>query len=136
MRKFLIAAPLALAAAATLATPASAASYTSSPAQVRKEIAQLDRQIDRAKERKTISWREARQLHNRVDQLEKLYVRYARNGFTRIELRVLDNRVDAVQRQLRIERHDNNDHRGPDTYKDGNRDGNRDAPRTGDDNRR
>ena len=46
-KKFLIAGPLALAAGALLVTPASAASF-SNPGQIRAEIQQLDRQVDRS----------------------------------------------------------------------------------------
>ncbi|MDD3798713.1 MAG: hypothetical protein PHE36_05990 [Novosphingobium sp.] len=118
MRKFLFAAPLALAAAATLATPATAESRPQNGVQVRQEIAQLDRQIDRARARHTISVREAARLHGQVDRLENLYARYARNGLTRAELRTLDNRIDRVKRQLHVERSDNNDHRGDDRPQD------------------
>ena len=111
MRKFLIAAPLALAAAVTLATPASAASAMQGGWQMGKEINQLDRQIERAQQRHAISWREATRLHREVDQLENLHTRYARGGFTRAELRILDSRIDSVKRQLRSERFDGNDRR-------------------------
>lgn len=123
MRKFLIAGPLALATAAVLATPASAATEMHGGWQVGREIHQLDNQVDRAKHRGQISWREAAHLHRQVDRLEDLYGRFSRNGFTRAELRVLDTRIDAVKRHLHIERFDHNDHRGPDTYREheGNR---------------
>jgi len=116
MRTFIIAAPLALAAALTIAAPASAAAGNS-PAQLRTEINQLDRRIDQLQRGPNayggISGREAQKLERQVDQLHNLYARYARGGFTRGELNTLGARVDAVRAQLRAERHDGNDHRGP-----------------------
>ena len=121
MRKFLIVGPFALATAAVLATPASAATEMHGGWQMGRKIHQLDNQVDRAKHRGQISWRDAANLHRRVDRLEDLYGRFARGGFTRAELRVLDTRIDAVKRQLHVERADHNDHRGPDTYREHDR---------------
>lgn len=116
MRTFIIAAPLALAAALTVAAPASAA-VGNSPAQLRAEINQLDRRIDQLQRGPNayggISGREAQKLERQVDQLHNLYARYARGGFTRGELNTLGAQVDAVRAQLRAERHDRNGHRGP-----------------------
>ncbi len=103
--------------------PASAAQWDNHNS-IRQEIRQLDNQIDRAQSRHLISAREATRLSRNVDQLQKLQVRYARDGYTRAELRVLDQRLDTVKRQLareigdrdgridshRIDSHD--DHRG------------------------
>ncbi|OCC23256.1 hypothetical protein MB02_11445 [Croceicoccus estronivorus] len=111
MHKFLIATPLALAAAAILATPATAATGMHGRADIGRDIAQLDRQIDRAEQRDLISWREATRLHKQVDRIETLHARYARGGFTNGELRILNSRVDTVKRQLHLERSDRNNHR-------------------------
>lgn len=118
MRKFLIAAPLALATAALLGTPASAApGHTNSGSQITKEINQLDRQIDRAQDRRAISSREANQLHRDVRQIKNLRNQYARGGFTRAELRTLDGKVTNVKYQLRMERNDRNNHVGRDNHR-------------------
>ena len=103
MRKFLFSAPLALAAASVLTVPASAATYHHSPGKLRGEIAQLDRQIDRAEQRRLLSRQEANRLERRVDQLRDLHNRYARGGFTRAELRILDLRIDAARKQINRE---------------------------------
>jgi len=92
-KKFLIAAPLALAAGALLVTPASAASF-SNPGQIRAEIQQLDRQVDRA------HGRDAQRLQARVDRLQSLYQSYARGGFSRNELQRLDRELGAVKAQV------------------------------------
>lgn len=98
-RKFLIAAPLALAVGALLSTPAAAASWNN-PAQLRSDISQLDRQIDRAQRSGDINRGEASRLRGQVDNLQTLYGRYARGGFNRGEITSLHNRIDAVQDNL------------------------------------
>lgn len=108
MKKFLIAAPLALAAGALLTTPASAARWNSA-SQIRAEIAQLDRQVDRAR---GLSGREEQRLDRKVDQLQALYRSYARNGLTRGEITVLGNRIDTIRNQLARQSHDFNGHNG------------------------
>jgi len=114
-KKFLLAAPMALAAAAMLATPASAANI-SNPGQIRAEIQQLDRQIDRMP---GLSNREEKRLEGKVDQLQRLYQSYARGGFSRNELQRLDRELSDVKaevfkasRDFGRDRQDRNDHRG------------------------
>ena len=87
------------------AVPAAAAVYDR-PGQLRAEIAQLDRQIDRAEDRRIISRREAAQLNAQVDRLESMFRSYARGGFTRYELAALDSRIDAVKRQIAVQGRD------------------------------
>ena len=117
MRKFLIAAPLALATAAVLATPASAAPGSYNSAQISREISQLDSRIDRAQARRAISPREANQLHREVRQIRDLRAHYARGGFTRAELRTLNVRIDNVERKLRAERNDRDNRPGRNPYR-------------------
>jgi len=105
MKKFLLAAPLALAAGAVLATPASAAPFNNA-GQIRSEIAQLDRQVGRTP---GLTRSETQRLERQVDQLQDLYQRYARGGFTRNELQTLGSRVDAAKSQLFARGHDRND---------------------------
>ncbi|MBO9603702.1 MAG: hypothetical protein J7496_14460 [Novosphingobium sp.] len=94
---------IAPALAATLAigavAPASAAPYNNGNG-VRQQIAQLDRTIDQAERQHRLSRQEALQLTRQVAQVRTLQVRYAKNGFTRAELRILDQRIDTVQRQI------------------------------------
>lgn len=116
MNKILTAVPLALAAAAVLATPASAAAPLNA-GKIRAEIQQLDRQVDRMR---GLSNREEKRLEGQVDRLEALYRNYARGGFTRSELQRLDSQVNAVKAQVYAQAHDRNgrfarhdNHRGP-----------------------
>jgi uncharacterized coiled-coil DUF342 family protein len=117
MKKLFLAAPLALVAGALLTTPASAASYQSA-GQIRAEINQLDRQVDRAR---GLSPTEERQLERRVDQLQSLYSRYARNGFSRAELTVLNTRIDVVRNQLARQANDRNGWNGRNDHRDHDR---------------
>jgi hypothetical protein len=96
MKKLFLAAPLALAAGALLTTPAAAAGWNNA-GQLRTEISQLDRQVDRAR---GLSRSEENRLQRQVDQLQKLYRNYARNGFTRGEISVLNTRIGMVRNQL------------------------------------
>jgi hypothetical protein len=121
MRKFLIGAPLALAAAAVLSTPAAAQMRGSDHGrdysrndgrELRGEIAQLDRQVDQAQNRRLISNREAQRLDREVNQLERLHAQFARGGFTRTELRTLNQRIDSVQRMVSREINDRDGRRG------------------------
>lgn len=96
MKKFLITAPLALAIGAVLTTPASAANVNS-PSQIRTEINQLDRQVDRAR---GLSRSEEKRLDRQIDQIQKLYRTYARNGLNRGEISILNTRIDMVRNQL------------------------------------
>jgi TolA-binding protein len=104
MKKFLLAAPLALAAGALLASPASAASF-SNPGQIRGEIQQLDRQVDRTR---GLSGREEQRLQNQVDRLQDLYRSFARDGFSRGELQRLDRELTAVKMQVFQQSRDGN----------------------------
>jgi len=73
---------------------------------IRNEIWQLDRAVDRAERRRTITRREARQLDRQVRGLRVQYNRYARNGLTLWEVRALSRDVNQVRRQLRMARLD------------------------------
>jgi len=107
-KKFLLAAPLMLAAGAVLATPASAASVNN-PGQMRSEIQQLDRQIERMR---GLSGREEQRLQRQVDQLQGLYQSFARGGFSRSELQRLDRELTAVKTQVSHQSRDRNDSDG------------------------
>jgi hypothetical protein len=107
-KRFLLAAPLALAAGALFTTPAAAA-WHANPGQLRAEIAQLDRQIDR---KAGISDREGRALDARVDRLQSLYRSYARRGFTTAEVRTLEREIASVRVAIQRQSHDWNNHAG------------------------
>jgi len=108
MRKILFAGPLALAAAAVLATPAYAAPFVHEGGQIRYQINQLDRQIDRAQARHLLSPREANRLERQVSELRGLHANYQRGGLTRGEVRALNQRIDTVQKNIQREIADGN----------------------------
>lgn len=104
--KMKIAAPaLAAMLAVGIAAPASAA-HNTAPGNLRSDIAQLDRQIDRALARHQITYREAARLNARMDQLQYSFRQYARGGFTNWELNRLEQRVDEVKFQLARDKRD------------------------------
>ena len=101
-----IAAPaLAAMLALGISAPASAAQFDT-PASLRSDIAQLDKQIDRALARHQITYREAARLNARVDQLQYSFRQYARGGFTNWELNRLEQRIDSVKWQLAQDKRD------------------------------
>jgi hypothetical protein len=104
----LIAPALAVSLTLGAAVPTSAAVFYSNGANVKAQIAQLDRQIDVAKARRQLTWQESASLEKQVDRLQKLYRSYSRNGLTRAELRTLDNQVDNVKRDLVRQSRDRN----------------------------
>ncbi|WP_126174234.1 hypothetical protein [Altericroceibacterium xinjiangense] len=106
MRNIFILAPLSLAASALLlATPVSAASVSRDAGQLRSEITQLDRQVQK---QNGSSRKGTAGLARQVDQLQNLYRSYSRNGFTRPEIRTLTARIESVRSQVHAAgRHDN-----------------------------
>ena len=81
-------------------------------ANIRADINGLNRAIEQAAARRTISAREATSLKRDAYQVQRLYTTYARNGLTRSEAQTLQNRVDRIHVALRAERRDRNNHRG------------------------
>jgi hypothetical protein len=81
-------------------------------ANIRADINGLNRAIDQAAARRTISNREATSLKRDAYQVQRLYSQYARNGLTRTETQTLQNRVDRIHVALRAERRDRDNRRG------------------------
>lgn len=81
-------------------------------AEIRQDINGLNRQIDRAQARRTISPREATGLRRDARELQRLYARYARGGLSRDEYRTLERRVGAIHARLHFEKHDRDGRRG------------------------
>ncbi len=73
---------------------------------IRTQIWNLDRDIDRAAQRRTITRREATSLRRDVRWLRNQYQAYSRNGLTLQEVRTLQARVNTVRTRLRMERAD------------------------------
>ena len=113
MRKFIISALVATAALASM--PATAQSWGArAPAQrqLQNDINQLERRIQTAAARRTISQREAAGLRREALQVQRLYNRYSRNGLDRREVAQLENQVNRLKQRLRVERRDRDGRRG------------------------
>jgi Spy/CpxP family protein refolding chaperone len=80
--------------------------------QIRQDIASLNRAIDHAAVRRTISPREAAGLRQQARDVQRLYGQYARGGLDRGEVRNLQTRVNSVRVALRMERRDWDGNRG------------------------
>ncbi len=103
------------ASALTAAVPAAAQAWRVQPGvhrQIQQDLNQLDRRINRAAQRGTISRREAAGLQNRAVEVQRLYQRYSRNGLDRREVNDLETRVNYLHQRLRYERRDWDNRRG------------------------
>ena len=117
MKKWIFAAPIALAATLVMANPAMAQTRynaghnanhvveRNNGSQLRAEIQQLDRRIDRMR---GISQREEVRLNRQVNNLQSAYRTYARGGFTNAEVRQLDRQITRVKVQINSQANDRN----------------------------
>ena len=113
MRKLIL--TLAAASAAFGAMPAAAQAWRVQPrvqVQIRSDINQLQTQIQRAAQRRTISQREAVSLRRQSVDLRQLLAQYNRNGLSRPEVTALELRINRVRQNLRLERRDWDGRRG------------------------
>lgn len=95
--------------------PASAQAWRVQPVvqrQIQQDINQLERRIDRATARGTLSRREANGLRTRALDVRQLFNRYSRNGLDRREVADLELRVNRLHERLRYERRDWDGRRG------------------------
>jgi hypothetical protein len=73
---------------------------------IRNQIWDLDRAVDRATQRGTISRRESFGLRRDIQGLRGQFQMYNRNGLSFDEVRTLQGRVNAIRARLRMERLD------------------------------
>jgi len=114
MKKFtsIIAPALFASLALGAAVPASAQPWQKpSRDNYSQQINQMERQVDRAEQRRLISSREASVLERKVYQLNQLHRKLSRDGLSRGERQTLDRQIDNVQRQIARETIDRNGHR-------------------------
>jgi len=104
--KFLVAAPLALAAGLALATPASA-QRADGPRELRAEINQLDEDVERIADGRRFTNAELQQARTAVDRLEERYRQYGRDGFSRGELNELNDRIGNARQRIFAQARDN-----------------------------
>lgn len=113
MRKFMLS--VVIASTALTAAPATAQVWRIQPSvqrQIQNDINQLERRIQRAQQRRTISAREAAGLRRDALNVQRLYNRYVRNGLTRAEVSALEAQVNRLHQRLRLERRDWDGRRG------------------------
>ncbi len=78
----------------------------------RRASDQLQRRIDRAHRNGAISNREATGLRRQARDVQRMYNRYGRNGFSRSEVAQLESQVNRIRQELRLERRDWDNRRG------------------------
>ncbi|HEX8401277.1 MAG TPA: hypothetical protein VF628_06190 [Allosphingosinicella sp.] len=109
MRKFLISALIL----GTLASAAPAAAqygnrgngYGYGQGQnVNQQLASLRQRVDSLYQRRLLSDREARRLSREIEQTDRLFDRYRRDGLSRGERNEIENRVQNLRSQIREER--------------------------------
>lgn len=75
-----------------------------------QQIADLERDVNRAEARKTISRKEAASVRRDIAGLKQQFRRYNANGISPSEARTLDGGIAKVRHHLQGERHDFNRH--------------------------
>lgn len=103
----ILAAPAVLAALAATVPAAAAPGRTDGDA-LRRDISQLERQLDRLDDSRRLSEREEERIETRIDRLERTWQTYARGGFTQGERRSLSAQIDAVRNDLARQYDDRN----------------------------
>jgi hypothetical protein len=108
---------LAIAAVGTLgaALPAAAAPWDRPGAggygEIDQRIRDIQVRIDRGAHDGSLTVRETRGLRAQLDDIQRLEVRYGRDGLNRFERSDLNGRLDRLSNQVRGQRHDD-DRRG------------------------
>ena len=110
--KTILVAAVATLAGLGVAAPAQAKWTPVRAAVVRNDINDLDRSIDRADNRDTISEREAADLRRRLRSLRKQFRQMNANGLTRREVVRLQSRINYIRGRLKMEKVDYDRHAG------------------------
>lgn len=71
---------------------------------IERQLDQIEQRIDRARDRRLVSNREARRLSREAEQIDRLHDRYSRNGLNRREFAELQDRVQNLRQRLQFER--------------------------------
>jgi hypothetical protein len=104
MRKFLI--PTIVLSVLTVAAPASAQhrGQHHGGAGIERQIDQMERQIDRLRDRRLISRNEAHRLSRQAEQIDRLHDRFRRDGLSQREHHELMQRIQNLRQSVRYER--------------------------------
>lgn len=98
--------------AASLTAPLHAAPTPVRSSEVWEDIVALERDVNRADARDTISEREAAGLRSQIADLKGQYRRFNANGLSPNEAQTLENRIHSLRNRLVNERGDRDHHRG------------------------
>jgi hypothetical protein len=71
---------------------------------IEQQLGQLQNRVDRLYQRRLLSNNEARRLSREINQTDRLYDRYRRNGLTRGEFGEIQNRIQRLRSEIREER--------------------------------
>ena len=114
MRKFIIsvAAAGAMFAAAAPASAQHGGQYRGGGHQIGQQINQLHSQIARAEQNRRISPREANGLRRQAMNVQRNFRQFSRDGLNRREHAVLQQQVQQIRHNLRVERRDADRRRG------------------------
>lgn len=101
-----------LAAAVLFAGASEAMARTPQRAEaIRHQIEELRREVNRSDNRDRVSEREAYGLRRDIDQLQRQFRDYNRDGLSNREMRTLETRIHTLRARLHNERHDRDHHR-------------------------
>jgi hypothetical protein len=81
-----------------------------------RQLANLSDRVDRLYQRRLISDRDARRLSRQIDQTDRLYDNFRRNGLSRSEYFEIQNRIQNLRSQIREERQEGRWDRNDDRY--------------------
>jgi hypothetical protein len=106
MRKFILSAIAisAIAVSAPAAAQQHRGGYNHGGQGIERQIDQMERQIDRLRDRRLISRNEAVRLSRQAEQIDRLHDRYRRNGLSQGEHRDLMQRIQNLRQSVRYER--------------------------------
>ncbi len=110
MRKFIIS--VAAAGAMFAAAAPASAQYYGGGNQIGQQINQLHNQIARAQQNGRISPREANGLRRQAQTVQRNFRQFSRDGLNRREHAVLQQQVQQIRHNLRVERRDADRRRG------------------------
>lgn len=102
----------ALALGLAVAAPASARPEAGRSTATWNHIVQLERDVNRADARNTVSDREASAIRRDIAAVKQQYRRFSANGINSNEARMIDGRVAQIRQRLHHERRDRDGWRG------------------------
>lgn len=109
MRKVILT-TLAAAGMISAAAPALAYATPHRAENIRTQIAQLDRTINRSDWHGRVSDREATRLRNDLASIHQRFQRYNYNGLSPSEMRDLDHRIQGLRNRLQMDKIDTRRH--------------------------